>query len=77
MFSGTKGPEIVAVLDEIKDTFNGYLNKIRGSNQDKILDIKSTKWHDDYNVFKHGMKNLDNGYINLINFAFDSVNTLQ
>lgn len=77
MFSGTKGPEIIAVLDEIRDTFNNYLNNIRGSNQDKILDIKSTKWHDDYNVFKNGMKNLDNGYINLINFAFDNVNTLQ
>lgn len=76
LFSGTKGPEIVAVLDEIRDTFKSYLNNIRGSNQDKILDIKSTKWHDDYNVFKNGMKNLDNGYINLINFAFESVNTV-
>ena len=72
-FSGTKGPEIVAVLEEIHDGFKKHLDRIRGSEQEKILDIKSTKWHDEYNSFKTGMKGLDNMYINLINFAFDSV----
>jgi dynein heavy chain len=76
-FSGTKGPEIVAVLEEIHDGFKKHLDKIRGSEQEKILDIKSTKWHDEYNSFKTGMKGLDNMYINLINFAFDSVTTVQ
>ena len=76
-FSGTKGPVIISVLEEIKESFKKYLDRIRGSEQDKILDIKSTKWHDDYNLFKTGMKNLDNMYINQINFAFEKVNTIQ
>lgn len=44
---------------------------------EKILDIKSTKWHDDYNIFKIAMKNLDNIYINMINLAFDNVHTVE
>jgi len=76
-FSGTKGPEIVAILEEIKEGFKKNLDRIRSGEQDKILDIKSTKWHDEYNSFKNGMKNLDNMYVNLINFAFDSVTTVQ
>lgn len=58
-FGGSKGPEIVNILEEIKISFRKHLDKIRGSDQDKILDVKSTKWHDDYSAFKNGMKDLD------------------
>lgn len=76
-FSGSKGPEIVTVLDEIKSSFKKYLERIEGSDKEKILDINSTKWHDDYSNFKQGTKNLEIMYLNLINFAFDHVNKLS
>ena len=76
-FSGSKNSEIIFILDEIKDSFVKILNKLKDSNENKILDIKSTKWHDDYNVFKLGMKNLDNMYMNLVNFAFDHISTVE
>lgn len=76
-FSGSKSTEIMFILQEIKESFEKHLNKLKGKNQKRILDIKSTKWHDDYNIFKAGMKNLDNIYINMINLAFDNVHTTE
>lgn len=77
MFSGSNRNKILSVIEEIKETFFKFLNKINQMNKSKILDIKSTQWHDVYNNFKFGMKNLDNMYINLINLAFDKVKTVQ
>ena len=51
------------------------MNKLKQKKD--ILDIKSTKWHDDYNVFKSNMKNLDNIYINMINLAFNNIYTIE
>jgi dynein heavy chain len=41
------------------------------------LDVKATKWHDEFSVFKNGVKDLDVMYQNIINFAFESVATVQ
>jgi len=75
-FSGTKSNEILFILNEIKVSFVKYLVKLKDKDKE-ILDIKSTKWHDNYNVFKLGMKNLDNMYINLLNFAFENIHTVE
>lgn len=77
IFSSSKNDEILAMLDEIKESFQKQLLKLSGANKERILDIKSTKWHEDYNVFKTGMKNLDNLYTNLITFAFENIFTVQ
>ena len=76
-FSGSKGPEIVSVLEEIKSSFGKYIERIQGSDKDKLLDINSTKWHDDYSAFKTGTKNLEIMYLNLINSSFENVNKLS
>ena len=76
-FSGSKGSEIIAVLDEIKSSFTKYLERIEGTDREKILDINSIKWQDDYSAFKSGTKNLEIMYLNLINFAFEHVNKLS
>ena len=76
-FGGSHGPEIVNILEEIKLSFRKNVEKIRGSDQEKILDVKSSKWHDEFNLFKIGLKDLDNMYTNIINFAFESVTTVQ
>ena len=77
VFGGTKGPEIVVLLEEIKVSFRKHLEKIRNSDKNTILDVKSTKWHDDYNNFKAGMKELDNRYENIIILAFKNVTTVE
>jgi len=76
-FSGSKGPEIISVLEEIKNSFGKYIERIQGSDKEKILDINSTKWHDDYSAFKTGAKNLEIMYLNLITSSFENVNKLS
>ena len=39
--------------------------------KDQILDVKGTKWYDEYNVFKQGIKDLEVMMQNLINSAFE------
>lgn len=41
------------------------------------MDVKASKWHDEFNIFKNGMKDLDVMYKNIINFAFESVTTVE
>jgi len=76
-------------LEEIKESFGKHLQKIKGSDKEKILDVKASRWHDEFNVFKNGVslflflgikkkvKDLDVMYQNIINFAFESVATVQ
>jgi dynein heavy chain len=40
------------------------------------LDVKASRWHEDFNSFKNGMKDLDVMYENIINLAFDSISTV-
>lgn len=53
------------------------MEKIRNTDQDKILDVRPSSWHECFNAFKIGMKDLDVMYQNIINSAFDSVTTVQ
>lgn len=47
VFGGTKGPEITSNLLQLETMFEKYLQSIRTLDYD-ILDVKMTKWHDDY-----------------------------
>jgi len=38
--------------------------------------LKAPRWHEDFNSFKNGMKDLDVMYENVINLAFDSISTV-
>lgn len=42
-----------------------------------ILDVKATSWHDDYNKFRSGIKDLEVMVQNVINSAFTTVTTVQ
>lgn len=76
-FGGSHGPEIENILEEIKDSFRKHLDKIRNSKAETILDVKAPNWHDLFNTFKTGLKDLDVMYQNIINFAFEQVATVQ
>lgn len=75
-FGGAKGPEITANLFELERAFKKHLNKIRNLDYN-ILDIKMTKWHEDYTTYKNSTKDLETMFQNMITIAFKSVSTVQ
>lgn len=76
VFGGLKGPEIVINLNQIKETFQKNLQKIRGTDPNAILDINAPKWQDDYQQFKQNMKELEIRYANVIKYGFEAVETV-
>lgn len=76
VFGGTKGPEIKQGLQELEGIFEKNLQNIKNLGYD-FLDVKITKWHDDYGqVFKEKIKDLEIIYQNIIALTFKSVSTV-
>ena len=77
VFGGTKGPEITNNLRQLETMFEKHLQNIKNLDYD-ILDVKMTKWHDDYGQeFKEQIKNLEIIYQNIIALAFKNVSTVS
>ncbi|KAI8904300.1 dynein heavy chain and region D6 of dynein motor-domain-containing protein [Gorgonomyces haynaldii] len=75
-FGGSRGPEIGKSLEDIETAFEkllGNLWNIRHS----ILDVKATEWHDDYNNFKQGVKDLEVMMQNVILSSFEGAVTVE
>lgn len=75
-FGGTRGAELTRSLKEIEHTFEKYLSNLKAVRK-SILDVKASTWHDDYNKFRAGMKDLEVMVQNVINSGFQSVPTIQ
>jgi dynein heavy chain len=76
VFGGTKGPEYTESLKELERTFAKHLQNIKDLDYD-ILDVKQTRWHDDYGqYFKEQCKSLEILYQNIIVLAFKNVSTV-
>ena len=73
-FGGARGAEVSHQLLAIQATFEKHIATIRGLNYD-ILDVKATRWHDDYNAFKNSMKDLEVMFQNVVNTAFEGAAT--
>lgn len=76
MFAGQRGPHISRSLLEIEATFEKHLQRLR-SLKSGILDVKSPEWHDEYNRFRAGVKDLEVMVQNLISSAFETVRTVE
>ena len=63
-------------MKEIEHTFDKYLTALKAVRK-TILDVKATSWHDDYNKFRGGIKDLEVMVQNVINSAFTTVTTVQ
>jgi dynein heavy chain len=72
VFSGQNGPDIVQNLVDIEKSFVVHLSKLHTVAYD-VLDVKATKWHEDFNQFKTAVKDLEVMLQNVINSTFDSV----
>ncbi|ESP04959.1 hypothetical protein LOTGIDRAFT_184938 [Lottia gigantea] len=75
-FAGQKGPEIARGILDIETQFEKNLLILR-SVKKTILDVKATSWHDDYNRFRAGIKDLEVMMQNVISSAFDTVTTVE
>ncbi|XP_043933259.1 dynein axonemal heavy chain 2 [Protopterus annectens] len=75
-FSGHRGPQITRTLLEIEGTFEKILQNLKTVKKG-ILDVKNTSWHDDYNRFRAGVKDLEVMIQNLITTAFETVTTVE
>ena len=75
-FGGSRGPEIAKSLEDIEVVFEKQIQALREV-KDGILDVKATRWHDDYNAFKQGVKDLEVMMVNIITSAFDDVPSLE
>ncbi|KAL2079072.1 hypothetical protein ACEWY4_024816 [Coilia grayii] len=75
-FAGRQGAEVTRSLLEMEATFDKSINILR-SVRKGILDVKNTSWHDDYNRFRAGVKDLEVMMQNLINSAFETLSTVE
>ncbi|KAL2765787.1 dynein axonemal heavy chain 2 isoform 1 [Daubentonia madagascariensis] len=75
-FFGAQGPQITRNLLEIEDIFHKNLHMLRAV-RGGILDVKNTSWHEDYNKFRAGVKDLEVMTQNLITSAFELVRDVE
>lgn len=71
MLKSQKGTFLVVniSLEDIEFAFNKLISSLWNI-RSFILDVKATRWHDDYNSFKQGVKDLEVMMQNLIFSAF-------
>ena len=72
-FGGTRGQEVAKALLQVQAAFDVRVQRLRGLDYD-ALDVKTARWHDDYNAFKNVVKDLEVMYTNVVNnIAFEGV----
>ncbi|XP_068785621.1 dynein axonemal heavy chain 2, partial [Struthio camelus] len=71
-FFGHRGPQLAQSLVEIEETFRKHLQALRSSRGD-VLDVKNPFWHDDFNRFRAGVKDLEVMTQNLMAAALETV----
>lgn len=76
LFSGCKGPEIVRGLKEIEHSFEKHMYNLAAVKW-SALNIKATRWHDEFNVFRMGIKEMEVMLQNIINSGFETVTTVE
>ncbi|KAI8923518.1 dynein heavy chain and region D6 of dynein motor-domain-containing protein [Entophlyctis helioformis] len=75
-FGGSRGPEIAKSLEDIELAFEKLISSLWNIRK-HILDVKATRWHDDYNNFKQGVKDLEVMMQNVIISAFEGASTVE
>ena len=75
-FGGSNGPEVAKSLEDIELVFEKLIGTLWNIRK-HILDVKATRWHDDYNNFKQGVKDLEVMMQNVIISAFEDARTVE
>eukprot|EP00727_Mastigamoeba_balamuthi_P014495 m51a1_g9670 putative dynein heavy chain axonemal (5182) ;mRNA; r:1243469-1265072 len=74
-FGGAHGPEVTKSLTEIERSFERQVQQLKALKYG-ILDVKATRWHDDFNAFLRSLKDLELMTQNVINNAFENATTV-
>lgn len=74
-FGGARAVEVAKSLADIQGAFEKMMGSLRTLDY-SVLDVKATRWHDDHNSFKNGVKDLEVMLMNVINTAFDGISTV-
>lgn len=74
-FGGTRGPEVIKSISDIQTSFQKLVSHLK-SLRYSILDVKATRWHDDFNAFKSGVKDLEVMLNNVITMASDNTTSI-
>ncbi len=75
-FGGTKAQEIVDGINGIQQSFEIHVERLRNLDYD-FLDVRVSKWHDDYHHFKNTVKDLEVMFTNVVNGAFEHSTTVM
>ena len=75
-FGGARGNDILKSLGEIEEGFLKHMSRLQALQYD-ILDVNTTRWHEDYSYFKNGVKDLEVMMSNVINNAFDGITSIE
>ena len=74
-FGGSKAQEIVDGISGIQLSFEHLIDLLRKLDYE-VLDVRFSKWHDDYHHFKNSVKDLEVMFTNVINASFDAISTV-
>ncbi|CAH8511548.1 unnamed protein product [Schistosoma rodhaini] len=76
ILQGIRGSEVENLLLTIEQMFEKLMYSLF-EKRHCILNVKATSWHDNYNRFRIGVKDLEVMMQNAINTAFETVTTIQ
>ena len=75
-FGGTRSEEMRQTILDIRSSFDARVRALAACTYD-VLDVQVTRWHDDFNVFKAAVKDLEELLIKATDHAIDSVSCLR
>lgn len=76
-FSGARAADIEKNFADIQASFGTVLGELqRKSRKYNMLDVKGTRWFDDFNIFMNSMRDLEVMLMNLLQMALDSSSNL-
>ena len=61
---------------DIQVSFETQIDRLRRLGYD-VLDVRVSRWHDDYHVFKNAVKELEVMFTNIINSSFENNSTIS
>lgn len=76
VFGGTNGDEVLQTVEDIRTAFRGRVDALAAGGY-PILDVRVTRWHDDFNAFKLAVKDLEELLIKAADQALASVSCLE
>lgn len=72
VFGGATGLEIKKSFDDVRESFARITDALRKSGARAALDVAAASWHDDFNAFASGVKDLEVRFQNAMTLSVES-----